>query len=154
MGRFLGGLLARGAVRAAVSNSHSSTPLKSYTSDVLTVEQLATCIKKAGKLDGESTRLDAERGSLLALTSQVELSSTAIEFQRSRIDQYSKASVDAFNASIGTHNRLVMNAKARNAEFNSGIDKHNGEANAFNSECAKKYYAEDLADAQKLAASN
>lgn len=55
-----------------------------------------------------------------------------IEFQRSRVDTYSKASVDAFNRSIDTHNKLVIATKARQTDFNSAIDRHNVEANAYN----------------------
>ena len=147
-GRFLGGLLARGAARAGVH----SIPTKSYTQDVLTVEQLASCIRKAGKLDEESDRLESVRALLQNDVSQVELSSSMIELQRSRVDTYSKVSVEAFNRSIDTHNKLVIAAKARQVDFNSAIDRHNSDANAYNGECAKKYYADDLADAQKLAA--
>ena len=77
-----------------------------------------------------------------------------IELQRGRVDTYSKASVEAFNRAIDTHNKLVIAAKARQTDFNSAVDRHNSDANAYNGECAKKYYADDLTEAQKLAASN
>src|SRR3954452_11262825 len=153
-GRFIGGLLARGAARAAVQVPSHLPPIKNYTPDVLTVEQLASCIRKAGKLDEESDRLESARGLLRNDASQVELSSSMIEFQRNRVDTYRKASVDAFNRSIDTHNKLVTATKARQTDFNSAIDRHNVEANAYNTECAKKYFADDLTEAQKLAASN
>lgn len=66
MGRFLGSLVARGVVRGAIAPGRSNPPpqsyeAKSYTPDVLTVEQLANCIKKATKLDGDSERLEVIR---------------------------------------------------------------------------------------------
>jgi hypothetical protein len=155
MGRFLGSLVARGAAREAIvvgrSQSQSYAP-KTYTADVLTVMQLATCIKKASKLDEDSDRLEASRTVFLSSKSEIDLASTAIEFQRPRVDHYSQKSVDAFNALINRYNILVTNGKAKQASFNTLVDAHNAEADAHNAECVKKYYADDLPDAQKLAA--
>jgi uncharacterized protein (DUF3084 family) len=117
----------------------------------LTVAQLAQCIKKASKLDEESDRLEADRTVLRSSVSEGDLSSAAIEQQRSRLDQRSKASVNSFNALIDRHNTLVAAAKGRQANFNSAIEAHNNEVNVYNGDCAKKYYADDLTEAQKLA---
>jgi hypothetical protein len=157
MGRFLGSLVARGAVREAVvvgrSNAQpQSFAPKSYTPDVLTVAQLANCIKKASKLDEDSERLEASRAVFLSSKSEIDLSSAAIESQRTRVDHYSQKSVDAFNALINRYNVLVTNGKAKQAGFNALVGAHNTEADAYNAECVKKYYADDLPDAQKLAA--
>src|ERR1039458_1915205 len=96
MGRFLGSLVARGVVRGAIAPGRSNPPpqsyeAKSYTPDVLTVEQLANCIKKATKLDGDSERLEVIRTALLASKSEIDLSSAAVEFQRTRVDHYRAA---------------------------------------------------------------
>jgi hypothetical protein len=155
MGRFLGSLVARGIVRGAIAPGHSNEQPqylpKSYTPDVLTVEQLANCIKKATKLDGDSERLEVTRTALLASKSEIELSSTAVEFQRTRVDHYSQKSVDAFNALINRYNVLVTNGKAKQASLNALVDAFNIEVDAYNAGCVKKYYADDLTDAQKLA---
>lgn len=154
MGRFLGSLVARGAVREAIvagrSESQSFAP-KAYTADVLTVAQLATCIKKASKLDEDSDRLEASRTVLLSSKSDIDMARTAIEFQRPRVDHYSQKSVDAFNALINRYNMLVTAGKAKQVSFNALVDTHNTEADAYNTECVKKYYADDLPDAQKIA---
>jgi hypothetical protein len=71
--------------------------------------------------------------------------------QRSRLDRGSRASVNAFNAMVDRHNALVIAAKEKLADFNSAVDAHNAELNAYNGDCAKKYYADDLTEAQKLA---
>jgi hypothetical protein len=156
MGRFLGSLVARGVVREAIvagrSNAQPQYLPKSYTPDVLTVEQLANCIKKAAKLDGDGERLEVIRTALLASKSEIDLSSATVEFQRTRVDHYSQKSVDAFNALINRYNILVTNGKSKQANFNALVDAHNTEADAYNAGCVKKYYADDLPDAQKLAA--
>lgn len=150
MGRLLGGLLARGAVVAAV-HSGTSSAAKSYTPDVLTVAQLAQCMKTAARLDEAGDRLEADRIALRAATSEVDLSSSTIEAQRSSLDRRSQAAINAFNAMIDRHNTLLNAAKAKQVDFNSAIDAHNGDVNVYNGDCAKKYYADDLAEAQKLA---
>jgi len=100
LGGFLEALLARGLVRGAIiagrSNSQPQYLPKSYTPDVLTVEQLANCIKKAGKLDGDSQQLEVIRTALLASKSEIDLSSATVDFQRTRVEHYSQKSVDAF----------------------------------------------------------
>jgi hypothetical protein len=90
LGGFLEALLARGLVRGAIvagrSNSQPQYLPKSYTPDVLTVEQLANCIKKAAKLDGDSQQLEVIRTALLASKSDIDLSSATVEFQRTHVD--------------------------------------------------------------------
>jgi hypothetical protein len=156
MGRFLGSLVARGLMREAIVAGRSNAPPqylpKSYTPDVLTVEQLANCIKKATKLDGDSERLEGIRTALLGSKSEIDLSSATIELQRTRVDHYSQKSVDAFNALIGRYNALVTDGKAKQASLNALVDTFNIEVDAYNAGCVKKYYADDLPEAQKLVA--
>lgn len=146
-----GRMKRRGCRDPSATQSQSYAP-KAYTADVLTVAQLATCIRKASKLDEDSDRLEASRTVFLSSKSEIDLASTAIEFQRPRVDHYSQKSVDAFNALINRYNMLVTNGKTKQASFNALVDAHNAEADAYNAECVKKYYADDLPDAQKLAA--
>lgn len=82
------------------------------------------------------------------------MSLATIEQQRSRLDRSSRASVNSFNALIDRHNTLVTAAKTKQVDFNSAIDAHNSEVNVYNGDCAKKYYADDLTEAQKLAGIN
>jgi hypothetical protein len=137
LGGFLEALLARGLVRGAIiagrSNSEPQYLPKSYTPDVLTVEQLANCIKKATKLDGDGQQLEVIRTALLASKSEIDLSSATVEFQRTRVDNYSQKSVDAFNALIDRHNTLVINGKAKQANFNMLVDAFNVQVDALKS---------------------
>lgn len=155
MGRFLGSLVARGAVRGAIiaGRSQSSTYApKIYSADVLTVEQLALCIKQATKLDGDSDRIETDRSSLLSSKSEIDAASAALELQRPRVDHYSQHSINAFNALIDRYNALVISGKTKQASFNALVDALNVQVDAYNATCVKKYYADDLPDAQKLAA--
>jgi hypothetical protein len=154
MGKLLGALLARGVVRGAIVAGQSASPRylpKTYGPDVLTVDQLATCIRKAAKLDGDDQQLEIMRAALLASTPEIDRLSVTIEFQRAHVDQYSQKSVDAFNALINRYNALVVNGKAKQANFNALVAAQNVEVDAYNAACATRYYADDLPEAQKLA---
>ena len=161
MGKFLGGMLARGAVSAAVhsgtsssssaSSSSSTSSAKTYPSDVLTVAQLAQCLKGAAKLDETNERLEVDRKALQSSVSDVDQSKAAIDQQRSSLNRQSKASVNAFNASVDRYNVLVAGAKTKQTDFNSAINAYNVEIDSHNNDCVKKYYASDLPDAKKLA---
>jgi len=113
---------------------------------------LARCIKKAGKLDEDSGRLEFSRNEFQSLESEINRTHTTIELERSRVNHYSQKAVDAFNMLVDRHNMLVTTGKAKQAKFNALVEAHNSEANAYNKECVKKYYADDLSEAQKLAA--
>jgi hypothetical protein len=153
MGRFLGSLVARGLVREAIvagrSNSQPSYAPKIYSSDVLTVAQLAICLKQASKLDEDNERLEATRTVFLSSKSEIDLASAAVELQRPSVDHYSRKSVDAFNALIVRYNMLVTNGKAKQAAFNALVDAFNVQVDAYNATCVKRFYADDLPDAQK-----
>jgi multidrug resistance efflux pump len=124
---------------------------KTYPADVLTVAQLAQCLKGAATLDETNERLEVDRTALRSSVSDVDQSKAAIEQQRSNLNRQSKASVNAFNASVNRYNTLVDGAKNRQINFNSAIDAYNVEVNSHNNDCVKKYYASDLPDAKKLA---
>jgi hypothetical protein len=157
MGRFLGGMVARGAVGAAThsgtssASSASTSSAKSYPSDTLTVAQLAQCLKSAAKLDETNERLELDEKALQSSFSEVDQSKAAIEQQRSTLNRQSKASINAFNASVNRYNTLVDGAKSGQTNFNSAVSAHKAEIDSYNNDCAKKYYASDLSDAKKLA---
>jgi hypothetical protein len=157
MGRFLRGMLARGAASAAVHSGTSSTssastsPTKTYSSDSLTVAQLAQCLKGAANLDEAHERLELDRKALQSSFSDVDQSKAALDRQRSSLNRQSKASVNAFNASVNRYNALADGAKSKQTNFNSAVSAQNAEVDSHNNDCAKKYYASDLPEAKKLA---
>ena len=156
MGRFLGSMVARGATSAAVhsgtsSSSASTSATKTYSSDTLTVAQLAQCLKGAAKLDETVERVEVDRKAVQSAFSEIDQSKAALDQKESSVNQRSKASVKAFNASVERHNVLVRAAKLKQTDLNAAIDAHNIEVQSHNNDCAKKYYASDLPDAKKLA---
>jgi hypothetical protein len=157
MGRFLGSMVARGAASAAVhsgtssSSSASTSATKTYSSDTLTVAQLAQCLKGAANLDETSERLELDRKAVQSSFSEVSQSKAALDQKESSLNQRSKAAVKAFNASVERHNALVTGANLKQTDFNAAVDAHNIEVKSHNNDCARKYYDSDLADAKKLA---
>ena len=149
-GRFLGALLARGAVAGVVAGTSSSSA-KTYAADTLTVSQLAQCIKRAAKLDDDGTQLETSRTALQAAIDQTDQSKATVEQQRANLNRSSRSAVNSFNALVDRHNVLLTDVKAKQTDFNTSIDAHNVEVDAYNRDCAKKYYADDLAEAKKQA---
>lgn len=154
MGRFLGSMVARGAASAAVhsgTSSSSSAATKTYSSDTLTVAQLAQCLKGAAKLDETSERLEVDRKAVQSSSAEVSQSKAALDQKESSLNLHSKAAVKAFNASVERHNALVIAANLKQTDFNAAVEAHNFEVKSHNNDCARKYYDSDLADAKKLA---
>ncbi|WP_354200027.1 hypothetical protein [Bradyrhizobium sp. JR4.1] len=159
-GKFLASLLARGVAReaigAAVRSNNTMTVYvpKTYGPDVLTVDQLAVCMKRANALDGENDRIEGARSSLQTMKLAIDAKATDVEFKRIAMNRYSKKSVDDFNALIESYNALVTAGKARQADFNASVDAHNVGVDGYNAACVKRYYADDMEEAKKLAAVN
>lgn len=151
LGGLLMRLLARGAIIAGQSQTERHAP-KIYSSDVLTVEQLALCIKQATKLDADHERIEGDRKDLLSSKTVIDAANYQIEMQRATLDHHDKRSVDALNVRIDRFNGLVTSEKAKQDRFNFAVDTFNTQINTYNAACEKRYYADDLPDAQKLAA--
>ena len=142
-------MLGRAAVNGIAGSA--SGGLKTYGPDVLTVSQLAQCIKTAGKLDSDSARYESERTKIEAWSSSIDASQLQVSAARSVMDNTSQRSVDAFNALVDRHNQLVQKGKSEELAFNIGVRSHNSDVNAYNAECGKNYYPSDLGAAQALA---
>src|SRR5262245_52544717 len=89
LGRFLSGLLSRGVARTGF---RVFIP-KSYSPDVLTVNQLAQCLKKANALDQESQDIQVRRLGLTARDTEIDSLGTQIELKRAALNSYSQAAV-------------------------------------------------------------
>lgn len=152
LGKFVTALIARGAVSAGIRSAGSyAHTIKTYPPDTLTVDQLVTCLKKASGLDQESDRLEAERPTLVSLASEVNRLGDEIDQRRVYVNHYSQIDVDRFNHDVDHFNSLAADTKNRQLTFNSGVTSHNIKVEAFNAECAKRYYADDMEAARKLA---
>jgi hypothetical protein len=61
------------------------------------------------------------------------------------IDQYSKESVDQFNAALEEHQRLRSHYNDGVSKFNSAVAESNRDVAAFNANCAERqYYIDDM----------
>jgi hypothetical protein len=62
-----------------------------------------------------------------------------------------QGAIDAFNADVARYNKAVESWRIRQKDFNDSIDLHNISVGLYNVRCAKKYYADDMEEARKLA---
>lgn len=146
LGRFVGGLLARGAVSATVHGTR-----KSYTPDVLTVDQLVQCLKKASALDQQSEDIESKRREVQIVESQIDRLKNQMDMNERSLNRYSQAAIDSFNADVNRYNTAVINTRANQNVFNEFVNVHNGNVDSYNLVCAKKYYADDMENARRLA---
>ncbi|MCX7310198.1 MAG: hypothetical protein NTV56_00355 [Alphaproteobacteria bacterium] len=150
LGRFASGM-ARGAISNSAHAGVRSYVAKNYTLDVLTVDQLVACLKRANSLDEESEELETSRVAVQIASKELDELGARIEQRGLTVDTRVKRQVDGFNADIEVYNATVQSHKARQAAFNKQVDLHNVGAALFNGNCAKKYYADDMENARKLA---
>jgi hypothetical protein len=118
---------------------------------VLTVDQLVACLKKAEGLDRESEQIEVQREKLNSLVTEIDRTRSLTDSQRATLNRYSQAEIDRFNRDVDRYNAHVTNAKNLQNTFNLSIGSHNTRVDAYNLECAKKYYADDMESARKLA---
>jgi hypothetical protein len=126
-------------------------PSKTYTPNVLTVDQLVQCLKKATALDQESDQLEGKRSELLSAGKEIDQVKGQLDIKRAALNRYSQVSVDRFNAEIDRYNVMANRLKSREERFNDLVSIHNSNATEFNAACAKQYYADDMETARRLA---
>jgi chromosome segregation ATPase len=146
-----GAAVARGSGSSSSSAASSSAAQKTYGADILTVDQLAACLKTASELDTASQSVDTERGALQARVSEVDARRAKLEEAKAKLNRSSKTAVDRHNAAIDSFNKLVDETKAKQAAFNNRVRAQNANVDAYNGQCAKRYYADDLAAARQKA---
>lgn len=127
MGRFVGGLVTRGAVSGVTRGMQ-----KSYTPEILTVDQLVQCLKQASTLDQESERLELARKELQISSHQIDQLKAQLEKKGSVVNRSSREAVDNFNAEIDRYNALETNVRSRQNVFNSSANVHNISATSYN----------------------
>lgn len=145
-GRFLGGLVARGAGSAVTHGMR-----KSYTPDTLTVDQLVSCLKRASALDQESEDIESKRSELKTAVDKIDAYKSELDTKQARLNRYSQRAIDDFNSAVQAYNAMVVNERNSQSSFNTAVNAHNVSADAYNASCAKKYFADDLEQARKLA---
>src|SRR4051812_36191846 len=86
LGRLLGGMVARGAISSGAHAAASAVQAKSYTPNVLTVDQLVACLKKADALDRASEGLSERKAIIAAAGSVLDAEKSALERRQSNVD--------------------------------------------------------------------
>jgi hypothetical protein len=151
LGTFVSGLIARGAVGAAVAGARAGAAQKTYTSNVLTVPQLVQCLKKADALDQDKDRLNQRKKELQGIGERLDREKLALEISGAQVNRASRVQVERFNASVDDFNGRAQLLKVQEDDFNAQVTQHNSTATSFNGECEKQYYADDMEAARKLA---
>src|SRR4051812_8305168 len=94
LGRFASGL-ARGAIQGG-AHAGVRYAVKTYTADVMTVDQLVICLKRADALDGESEQIEVKRTALEAGSKELDLMADRVDQQRRSVDTRVKRQIDSF----------------------------------------------------------
>lgn len=111
-------------------------------------------MKRANGLDGESDKIETARAPLQTMKAAIDAKAIDIELKRVTLNRYSQKLVNEFNALIEGYNALVTAGKAKQADFNASVNVHNLGVDSYNAACVKRYYADDMEEAKKLAAVN
>jgi hypothetical protein len=126
------------------------TPRKSYTPDVLTVDQLVDCLKTSEMMDQASDAIEAKRAVLKTKNDNIDRTKVEIDLREPRVNTRSKSEVDRFNNDVRQLNAMIVSYRADQEAFNSDVRSHNAALAPFNARCEKKYYADDMEAAQKV----
>jgi hypothetical protein len=170
LGKFVSGLVGRGiakeaaegigsaAVRGAArtvpylsSAPSTSAPSKLYTPNVLTVDQLVECLKKANTLDQDGDLLQKRSTEMHSARQQLDQFKSQLEVKRKAVNRNSKVSIDTFNAELKRHNAMVDDLNSLQDLFNRFVAFHNVNTSEYNTACAKHYYSDDMERARALA---
>lgn len=140
-----------GSNLAGSAGGSSGSSASAFAGSVLGVLELEACVRESRWLDDRSDEFDAKKARLDAHQSEIERVGNEIDAARSRVNRSSQRSIDAFNARINEHRRLVnqyntvMLPEVRDAQ---GL--FNGRVRQFNSMCnGKRYSADDLAEVEQ-----
>jgi hypothetical protein len=143
-GRFFSSLARSGGSALA------HAPRKSYTSDVLTVDQLVDCLKTSEMMDKASDATDAKRAVLKTKNDNIDRTKAEIDLREPRVNTRMKSEVDRFNNDVRQLNAMIVSYRADQEAFNNDVRSHNAALAPFNAKCEKKYYADDMESAQKV----
>ena len=96
--------IARGKVRVrGVGLSRGARP----TGPVMSQAELRSCVLAERRLNAQSDEIESDEARLQKSQTDIEALERTIEVRRSKVDEYSQESVDAFNALISRHRNLA-----------------------------------------------
>ena len=118
---------------------------KNYSANVLTPEQLRSCLLVELEISTAVPNLDTMEATIAKQKRQLVESSIGLETIRKELDQYDEMAVDLFNMDVARYERNRTRLNQKIEEFNRAISNNNSRIENFNLNCAgKKYYEEDM----------
>lgn len=143
--------VAKSLIEKAIGNSLSApspSTTTAFSSSTLNPVELEACIRESKWLDDASLGLDTRSDQLKQESSRIEQAGMLVEGDRSRVNRSSQRSVDAFNARIEEHRRMVTHyntvllpqVRREQDDFNRRVEQFNRYCNG------RSYYADDLAE--------
>jgi hypothetical protein len=150
-GGFLSAIVGRSAGYAAGSASKSSTgnatpsvAPKVYDAEHLTAQQLEQCVVQAKALDGTGSSLDVNADRLDRSSKEISAAQDELEAKRASLKRTDPKQVAAFNQGIRNYNERVENQRTTVAAYKASESSFNEQVGTYNTNCAKKYYVDDM----------
>ncbi|MGK0393800.1 MAG: molecular chaperone GrpE (heat shock protein) [Alcanivorax borkumensis] len=111
----------------------------------MTRAELERCVIQQESLDQLESDLLSSQAEISRLEAEVKASERRIETAAARVDNYSQASVDAFNSLLPPHDQLVKRYNSSLPRHNQLVAQQSSIVQAFNKECtAHPYYVDDM----------
>jgi len=154
-GGFLSAIVGRSAgyaAGAAVGSATSSAPgsatasvaPKVYDAEHLTAQQLEQCVIQAKALDGTGSSMDVTADRLDRASKEISVVQDELEAKRASLKRTDPKQVVAFNQGIRNYNDRVENQRTAVAAYKTAESIFNEQVGTYNTNCAKKYYVDDM----------
>jgi hypothetical protein len=148
-GGFVSALVRAGAHAATShgtsSSSSAGTPaIKTYGPEVLTVAQIEACLRRATDLDKSAGSLQELVDKVKGDSSDIERAQTDLQAQKQQVNTRSEASVNAYNSRLAALRTRIDRHNASVDQVRSQETAHNSVVAVYNTDCAKKYYRDDM----------
>ena len=119
---------------------------------VLTVTELAECLRKERAISVSEAHLSAEAAWLSAEVARIESLSASLEREGKTLNEYDATAVDRYNAKVRGFRKAASGYEQREKSYNVSVDARNALGTAYNQACyGKSYYEDDYASAAMIA---
>lgn len=116
-----------------------------YSGRTMTRAELEHCVIQQENIDQLTADLSSSQADISRLEAEVKASERRIEAAAAGVDNYSQASVDAFNSLLPPHDRLIERYNTSLPRHNRLVAQQNSIVDAFNKACtAHPYYVDDM----------
>jgi chromosome segregation ATPase len=116
-----------------------------YSGRTMTRAELEHCVIQQETIDQLESDLSSSQAEISRLEAEVKASERRIETAAARVDNYSQASVDAFNSLLPQHDQLIKRYNSSLPRYNQLVSQQHSTVEAFNKACtAHPYYLDDM----------